>query len=335
MYKRIAVITLFLLLLCLCSCSNRIAESESSSASSIAESNSADESLTFLGTIPDFGEVYQKTLHQTYTRKAIIQGKDGVLNHIEEIPATEYRITDENGNSLISHPFYDFEFFAASEEEPAVVQGCYDGDSYIYHFINGSFQCIGHLAKGEFKDLGEAVGNSNYIHTRYQYNVHFTYCGLNDLEGNVIFEPIFTTMVDIPFNDRFIGFTDNEAGIPTSDGNSFSCLFDENKNILCTYSYIQFESFSDGSYIGIAEYRGHDNNQGQILRDKNGKILETGYRFIDKDGNEISPCFASLPPLGSEGIREFVELYSDTPISATYEDGNAIEIKVSDYLCKP
>lgn len=336
MYKKITVV--ILLLLFLCSCSNEIVESSSSSLMSTEESNFTenkivDESLTLLGTVDNFGGIYQKVLTPSHARKVIVPGKDGVLNSVEEISAIEYMITDENGNELISHPFYDFEFFNAGENEPAIVLGCYDGDSYGYSFINGCFQLTEYLAKGEYENSDKSV--AGYVQTRYHYNVHFTYCGLNDLEGNVIFDPIFTVQVSIPFKDRFIGFTDNESGIPTSDGNSFSCLFDENKNILCTYSYIQFESFSDGSYIGIAEYRGNDSGNGHTLRDKNGEILEIGYRFIDKDGNELSPCFTSLPPLGSGGIRELAELYFDVPIFATDADGNVIEIKASDYICRP
>ena len=148
----------------------------------------------------------------------------------------------------------------------------------------------------------------------------------------MIFEPVFCRPMPIPLSDRFLGITNNLTWEDFGEG--FTCMFDEDKNIICTYSTITFHQFDDGSYVSIAWYAGYSENYGCLLRDKKGNILKEGHRFIDKYGNELSPCF-DLFEITHAGESDFVENYFDVPIKAVDSSGNTIEIKASDYICKP
>ena len=142
----------------------------------------------------------------------------------------------------------------------------------------------------------------------------------------MIFEPIFAYFISIPFEDRFIG-TINTID-PGDSAQGYSLLMDKDKNIFAAYTSISFHVFDDGSYIGLAGYSGYGDDCGHILRDKNGEILKVGYRFIDRDGNEVSKCF--------NDVKEFWNVNSPSDIiTAVDENGNTIEIKASDYICKP
>lgn len=303
---------------------------QESSESSSAESKPDD---NYLGLASDV-EVYQKVVETNETRPILIHNEDGVPNSIGEAPATEYWIVDKDGNNLIDHPFYDFSFFPIIMDDPAGVIGCYKGNYYRYEFIDGGFECT------EFYEAGvtDTGGNimypeyPNYLPISYQYETFEDGCGLSDENGNIIFEPVFCRYMSIPFSDRFIGCTNNVAHEDFGEG--FCCMFDADKNIICTYSTITFHHFDDGSYIGIAWYAGYSENYGRLLLDENGNTLKVGHRFIDKNGNELSPCF-DLFEITHAGESDFVENYFDVPIKTVDSSGNTIEIKASDYICKP
>ena len=342
MKKIIAIILSALILLSACvpsgaEQSESISESESQPQLSISapesSESSSDESKpddNYLGLASDV-EVYQKVVETNETRPILIHNEDGVPNSIGEASATEYWIVDKNGNSLIDHPFYDFSFFPIIMDNPAGVIGCYKGDFYRYAFIDGHFERTAFEESGVF---GKTVYNNHpgYVPTRYCYEPFESAYGISDEDGNVIFEPVFCRPMSVPFSDRFLGMTNNRAWEDFGEG--FCCMFDEDKNIICTYSTITFHHFDDGSYVSIAWYAGCSENYGCLLRDKNGNVLKEGHRFIDKDGNELSPCF-DLFEITHEGESDFVENYFDVPIKTVDSSGNTIEIKASDYICKP
>ena len=142
----------------------------------------------------------------------------------------------------------------------------------------------------------------------------------------MIFDPVFTDGIYIPFEDRFVGTINNIDWALPEEG--YKLLLDKGKNILAAYTSIRFCLFDDGSYIGLAGYSGYGDDWGQVLRDKNGEILKVGYRFIDRDGNEVSKCF--------NDVKEFWNVNSPSDIiTAVDENGSTIEIKASDYICKP
>lgn len=282
-------------------------------------------SVKYLGMADDI-EVYQKAVESDETRLDIVYGKDGTFNTITEVLATEYWIIDSEGNLLIEHPFYDLCFWEGNEiigielYHTSGLEGCYKGNEYIYSFIDGKFEQIEFYKAGEYTQSSTPSG---YRRTRYSYSVKDSYNGLNDSEGNVIFEPVYTYF-RFPFEDRIIVKTNNID--PMDDQEGFSVLMDIDKNILCTYTVIDFYVFDNGSYIGIARYCG-----GEILFDKNGEPLELGFRFIDKNGNELSPC------LGTEYLAystdEYVENYFDEFLIDF--EGNPLKITGRDFICEP
>ena len=317
--------------------SESISESESqpqpSASTSESGENSSDESKpddNYLGLASDV-EVYQKVVKTNETCPILIQNEDGVPNSIGEAPATEYWIVDKDGNNLIDHPFYSFDFYPIIMDDPAGVFGGYKGNCYRYKFIDGHFERTAFEESGVF---GKTVYNNHpgYVPTRYCYETFESAYGISDKDGNVIFEPVFCRPMSVPFSDRFLGMTNNREWEDFGEG--FTCMFDENKNIICTYSTITFHHFDDGSYVSIAWYAGYSENYGCLLRDKDGNVLKEGHRFIDKDGNELSPCF-DLFEITPEGESDFVENYFDIPIKTVDSSGNTIEIKASDYICKP
>ncbi|MBQ4642678.1 MAG: hypothetical protein IJB66_00480 [Oscillospiraceae bacterium] len=308
---------------------------ESSEGESVPEEEPEEDSAELLGKAGNT-EIYQKTVETGKTRPSLVYGKDGVFNSITEISEIEYWIIDSEDNLLIEHPFYDYKFWEADENafidiyKLAGIEGCYLGSYYLYSFVDGTFKLVEFYESGEY-EMDEAIQNitpSGYKRTQYTYGVGDKYSGLNDDKGNVIFEPIFT-YIRIPFVDRFIVNTNNVDHMDGWEG--FSVMMDSDKNILCAYTDIDFYVFDDGSYIGIARYVGGNEKSGHILYDKDGNPIELGYRFIDKDGNELSQC------LGTEylvySLDEYVENYLDEFL--TDFDGNILDVTGRGFICKP
>lgn len=172
------------------------------------ESNAVSEETVQLGKIKDFGGVYRRAMTENATRKTIICGENGELDYTEEIPVVKYWVTDEDRNLLINHPFDEMLFNIGSpgilEEymDLPTVEGCNDGSYYRYVFADDSFFLESHEQAGECG--GFIKFGKEYCKTKYFY--HFYYgsarYGLNDSDGNVIFEPIYNG-ISIPFEDRF------------------------------------------------------------------------------------------------------------------------------------
>lgn len=355
MKKLVILLVLFSMLFC--SCSGELSESsfrtdESSSSSSVplpplkpnkdtSSENEAfsgssfqnDPSVTYLGKADDM-EIYKKAVQTGGTRPDIVYGRDGVFNTVTEVLETEYRIIDKDGSLLIEHLFYDLRFWEGDEIfeiEPYIypgIGGCYQGNLYTYSFTDGKFKLTKFYEAGPI----EPVPNfPEYIRTRYSYTNSQTHYGLNDKNGNVIFEPVFSYYITVPFEDWFIAGTNNVDLMNSRE--AYDALINEAGEILCMYANIHFISFDDGSYIGIAWYPGCGEDWGNFLYDENGELLEKGYRFIDKNGNELSPCFES--ELLISGGYEYVENHLDEIITAADENGNAVEFTGRDFICEP
>lgn len=335
-------ILFFLFLILCCSCSNESLESVSDSesrsqpSSGTSESGevSSDESKNKIGEIPGFGAIYQKNVSTNEMRKELVWGKDGALNTTKEVPAIEYWITDENGNALIDHPFYAVYFarnmpdWGGSNDTPKeylnlpVVIGCYRGDFYRYYFVNGVFVLDAHDGYSCYDPRYDDVA-FGYRLKYYYYDSCTPFYGLNDSKGNVLFEPVYTDIM-IPFEDRFIlgggGFSPEERVFT---------LVDTDGNELAQFNnFIYNKTFGDSSYIGIAHSNGDEYEWLSKCYDENGNVRESGFWFVDKNGKILSPRFNE--------IKDYYGIISPSDIlSATDEDGNAVEIKVSDYLCKP
>ena len=328
--KKILPLLLALLLLCSCSEARKNAPSESESppqpSSGISESSkaSSDESKldnTYLGTVSGI-DIYQKAVETDETRLIMVNNGSGTLNTIAEVPATKYWVIDKDGNILIDHPFYHCffltpEMWEAHEKYPCI-SGSWKGNYYRYIFTDKGFERDIFIPAGE---SGEKAFGYNF--TRYcWYNTDIS-CGLNDSEGNVLFEPIYVD-IKIPFADRIVLY-EGGFGMLTDSGEGCNRITDSSGNTLAVYTTVTFKLFSDDSYIGISSVAPEPVSE---CFDSKGNISESGYWFIDKNGNRISGRFDELE--GGYNITSPSDI-----LSATDEDGNAVEIKVSDYLCKP
>ncbi|MBR3610068.1 MAG: hypothetical protein IKL57_01200 [Oscillospiraceae bacterium] len=282
--------------------------------------------------------IFSKKVETGGTRKDIVLGKDGAFSKITEVPEIEYWITDIEGNKMIDHPFYDFEFWndenhwGFDRSKPGI-HGCYKGSWYRYYFEEGKYKLAESEKAGEVERwpfYNDSKIFDGFVPTVYYYGAR-EYCfGLNDKSWNVILEPIFTYIPNLPFEDRITVTVNNRDRM---DGwEAFETLMDFDKNAICTYTGISFHHFDDGSYIGIAWYGGFGENTGHLLRDKNGEILETGHRFIDKNGNVLSPCFDLFSLCGNED--EFIEEYLHKTAVFTDDKGGSIEINIKDYIQK-
>ena len=287
-----------------------------------------DNSL-YLGTI-DGVEMYRKTTEETYYHMVVCLGTNGKLNSLNEEIANEYIIIDANGIPLIDHPFYDFilrssdAIRGSAYEDKYAVEGHYNGDYYRYYFIDGKFVLETHIEKGEYTlDIpgwdNEPFG---YKRTRYCYDSSgWYYEGLNDSNGNIIFEPVHNG-VSVPFEDRFL------LGSGLGDGSApeekVFTLVDNQGKRYAQFNSIRFIVFDDGSYIGVAWSAGNDSPYNTCY-DEDGTPWEEGCWFLDKNGNILSERFEDI---------WFTEIssVSDT-IVAVDKNGSTVDISVSDYVC--
>lgn len=345
------LLTLLLALLLLYGCAQNSAEqSESVSESEFQPESSAPESSEnsseenkpdygYLGTvfyIDSYIDIYKKAVETNETRPILIHNEDGVPNSIGEAPATEYWITGAESRLLIDHPF-DTVYYSRNmpdwggyEDTPKeylelpVIIGCYRGDFYRYYLVDGAFVLDAHSGYSCYDPRFDNAPYS-YRRTYYYYDSAIPYEGLKDSDGNVIFEPVHTSVsIVIPFKDRFLlgsgGFSPEER---------VSTLVDLDGNELAQFNWFKYKPFDeDGSYLGIAYSHGERDDLLGRCYDENGNVRERGYWFVDKDGKIVSPRFDEL-----DGIYD---IYSPSDIiTAVDSSGNTIEIKASDYICKP
>lgn len=254
--------------------------------------------------------------------KSLVTNDENNSTELKEIPKIVYNIYDENMNLVIEKPFTSY-FFDYPDgrtlPDSYSICGAYNGTRYIYKFDGNEYVLYEETAAGE-------TGTEYYGYkiTRYCWN-GINYCfGLNDPNGDVIFEPIYARIL-IPFDDRAVLYETSA----TSADECKSCIGDMSGNVFAEYNNISYHIFDDGTYIGIAESCGEDAYV--KCYDENGDILPSGYWFIDKDGNVLSPCYTSL----SVNDKESYEINSpDDIITATDEKGNTVEFTARDYICK-
>lgn len=334
------LLTLLLALLLLYGCAQNSAEQSESVPESESQPESSEPEISFESTelldkVPRIGAIYKKSASTNETCKKLVVGENGALNTAIDVPATDYWITDAEGHPLIDHPF-DIVYYAdsmpdwgGSDDTPKeylelpVIMGCYRGDFYRYYLVDGAFVLDAHRGYSCYDPRFDDAPYG-YRRTYYYYTGAYSYEGLKDSRGNVIFEPVHTSIrIVVPFEDRFLlgsgGF--NPEG-------RVSTLVDLDGNELAQFNWFKYQPFEDGSYLGIAYSNGEQSDFLAECYDENGNVRERGYWFVDKDGKIVSPRFDEL-----DGIYD-IDSPSDI-ITAVDSSGNTIEIKASDYICKP
>lgn len=259
----------------------------------------------------------------THNTKAKLVLENNVPN-LKEVPNQKFCIIDNDGNVLINHSFDYCELFSPinrySHPEYYTLSGSANGNLYKYIFKDGTFE------KYIFESAGEnGTEFFGYKLTQYcWYNEYFNY-GINDPEGNVLFEPIYTR-IEMPFEDRFI-LGEGSQGMFNSQGEGRYLIADTKGNILAMYSYITYKIFDDGSYLGIASVAGGNSVK---CYNEDGNILAEGYYFVDRDGKRLSQRFESL---SINGGNIFAISSKNEMITAIIENGKETVFSVNDYIC--
>ena len=236
------------------------------------------------------------------------------ISYLGEAPEKQIWLLSKNGKPLNDEPFTAFDCMVDQPEW--WVFGIRDGVLYPY-FVNES--------TGEFTEEQPWEANPEeifgYTVYKYYWDTHNPYYGLTAPDGSAFAEPIYNKIL-LPFNDRIVLFNGNRQ----ISSKSACTIMSAEKEILSEcFNYVDYTVFSDGSYIGTAMCGKNDADGKLQLYDSTGAPMPDGYWFIDKDGNIISERFDYIPAVTSP---------SDT-FTAVDENGNPIEIKASDYICKP
>lgn len=340
MKKFFAVILMLAVLTALCACAPAegenpsLPESSSEPEESKSVPSSADEpAYAFLG-MADDTEIYCKAIPKEGTRPKLVPGKNGELNSTIKVPIIEELwIVDANGSNLIDHPFYncvlkDDSFFQSYGYD--ALCGHYDGNDYHYDFIDGEFVLRQFPIRGEMGFSGDQWG---YKMTHYCLELGsngWDYCyGLNDENGNMIFEPVHSDIF-VPFKDRFL------LGVGTRGGLAEEIAFtlvDVEGNTYAQFNWLSFSVFEDGSYIGVAWSAGteHRTIHDEYCYDENGDPREEGYWLIDKNGNILSERYEKLY-IDSEWNFETDD--KESVVYVVKSDGSVDSFPVRDILQK-
>lgn len=133
--------------------------------------------------------------------KSFVMDTESNFGEIKEIPKIIYNIYDKNMNLAIEQPFTGYLFDYPDGRilpDSYSICGTYNGNKYIYKLVGNEYVLYEETAAGETDS--EYYG---YKITRYYWNEMNCCFGVNDPNGNIIFEPIYTR-VNIPFEDRII-----------------------------------------------------------------------------------------------------------------------------------
>lgn len=244
------------------------------------------------------------------------------LNVIEEVPNTEFWLLSKNGEFLNDEPFYDYIIYEKDDVDWGALAVRY-GVRYQY-FVDGEtgdITNIEYTMPDEYTAFGYTVNNYCWITNQCLH-------GVIAPDGSVFAEPIYYK-VQIPFEDRIV-LTNGDGQI---FGNSITYIMTPEKEVISSeYNCVWYNVFDDGTYVGLALCGGYnETDEYRQLYDKNGEPMTDGYRFIDKDGNELSPCYKRLSVNGEE---DYTIESPDDIITAIDENGNTVEFTAREYLCK-
>ena len=247
------------------------------------------------------------------TKPFIEYDEDGKPVGVSEIERTLYDFYLPDGSRFIYKTADDYEYY------DKFLNISVDGDIFEYSINDdGTLREENHFSAGK-----EPSGVDGYeiISRYYGASRHSRSVGVVDSEGNEIVPMIYSNVV-IYFGDRIVANKFDGFGL-----SEIGRIYDLEGNILCEkYNRIEYFEFSNGEYLGVASTAGPMSQVATVLRDENGNDMPKGSRFIDKDGNEISPLFISHFDFGKP-------YYSpDDTVTVTLEDGTETDLVIRDYV---
>ncbi len=283
------------------------------------------------------GEIGDKTLYALGKtegiKPALIYDDDARVIGIGETERVLYEFFFDDGTLLLSIPADSYAFERNKGYQPGTkfwLRTSLEGSHYAYEFNKeGEIVSDDFVPAGKPGDIyNDYVGGFEKVQYYYGPTDMEKGLGLVDSEGNKAVPAIYGYIYS-PFEGRIVAGR-SEGGL---SGGTARILDGEGKIICDKYNGIDFDELPDGRFIGIAWCAGEMGQLAAVCRDENGEIMKGGYRFIDKDGNEISEIFMSE----KEGfiIRKAGISPEETTITAIYEDGSEKEINIYDYAFEP
>lgn len=360
--KKFFALLLVLLLLCSCTVQEEPVAEEPQSEAEVSESEPEEnikivencifkspegkygvcknENIVFAAEYDVFkfvGEIGEKKLYALGkikgTMPKIIYDENARVSGIGEREKILYEFFFEDGTLLPLNKADSYTFERNKGYKPGTKFWLYisfEGSQYIYEFDKeGEIASEKNVPSGKTGDI-----YNDYIcgfeKIRYYYGPTDMEMGLGlaDTEGNEVVPAIYSYIYS-PFEERIVAGR-SEGGLLGG-----TCrILDGGGNIICDkYHLIDFDELPDGRFIGIAYCAGKMSQLAAVCRDENGNIMEGGYRFIDKDGNELSEIFIDEKDdfiFRKGGITE-----EETTITAIYKDGSKKEINIYDYAFEP
>ena len=200
---------------------------------------------------------------------------------VSEKPAKRFYLLDAEGKPMINVAFEKIECHYAVDNNnnsiPYYLAGVSEGKYYKYDFIDGGLSLTEYIGtENEEADFG-------YTITKYSYNLN-GYIKRGVKSGEKVIEENTADKIDIPFENRIIIYCG-------AVWQAFDCgrclLLDEEGNVLSDkFNRIEFLTFDDGSYVGMAFTAGSVAESPTF--DENGEQMPIGVWFIDKNGNMLS-----------------------------------------------
>ena len=245
--------------------------------------------------------------------------------NVSEKAVERFYLLDSDGKPIIDIAFEEVEpAFIIDEngnEVPGYLRGLFDGNCNQYKYKNSE------LVLTEESKKGETEADFGYTITQYVYGIRdFMKYGLKSGE-KVIVETV-ADRIEIPFADRIVIYHG-----PTWQ--SVICgkclLLDEEGNVITDkFNRINFKTFEDGSYVGIAYTAGSWAEEPTF--DENGEQMPGGIWFIDKDGKMLGESV-----FDTEVLMGYYTLDDNCLTVYSYDDdGNEIvsEIPYDGYIIK-
>ena len=251
------------------------------------------------------------------TKPAVLYNEDSRPYGIGETAKTFYDIYSSDGRLIISYPVDDAEK--------------YDKET-LFVSAEGSFYSFVFSDEGEITDEAcDPAGKTGTVingleEVRYYYGASpLSVCrGLVDADGKTVIPAIYNSFTPI-FKDRIIADARNGFGMMNSCN-----IYDNGGNLICekyhmvTYKCMNAEA---NEWLGIGYVANPESQIESVCRDEEGKIMTSGFRFIDKDGKELSGVF-------TDDIKDEISS-EEMLLTLTAPDGSKMEADLNDYIFIP